>query len=715
MKQNPKDKDNTFEQQLSVRINALGKTIPTPPELSPSHIEARLAGQIPESRRSRAKSMQKLAAVACSLIVLALSVLSIYPAVGSRQDPLTAITEATEQKPVVKSRGDYTKIVSALKEVWEMNYGVWEECDGEFLGGAAMDGAEETYDAVESQASPDGESDSANRLASAVDSEQNYGETNLQVGGVDEDDIIKTDGEYIYTLTYGKKGGRRLTISRAVPAEDLHVVYSEDFEDFAPEGMYLVGDMLILTGSQLEYYEDNWYKDDWYEDDWYDGYWCSSGATEARFMDVSNPAKPELSRRFMQDGWLFTSRVTGGHLYLITQKYVYYDPDEDIDLTDLVPYTGDSAGTGGTGCIIEPVPADDIAVAERLTDSQYVVVSSLDIADMDKEAVTKSYLGGCERIYCDDNAMYVLSSTYEYFDKNNQLIKPETHSKRGRWYGYDAAYSLAFTDIVRFYLNDGQIEQNGSGRVPGYTRDQFGMDCYNGNFRIVTTVDNNAKTWKPSARFNEEDQIQTTENNLYILDENLDVQGKIEGLAPGELVYSARLMGERGYVVTFKQVDPLFALDLSDPENPKVTGQLKIPGFSEYLHPFGENMLIGIGMDADEEGMTLGLKLSLFDVRDPENPVETQALLLDDDYSEALYNHKAVLFDGTRDLLGFATERRFLMFSVSEDGFTELASLRGDGESRATYIGDNLYIMDYQKLKAYNMKNYELIKSISLH
>jgi uncharacterized secreted protein with C-terminal beta-propeller domain len=208
--------------------------------------------------------------------------------------------------------------------------------------------------------------------------------------------------------------------------------------------------------------------------------------------------------------------------------------------------------------------------------------------------------------------------------------------------------------------------------------------------------------------------------------------GSVENLAPGERIFSVRFMGEMGYVVTFRQVDPLFVLDLSDPENPKVTGELKVPGFSNYLHPISQDVLLGIGQDVDENtGRQQGIKLSLFDVSDSGKPREIGNLILGDSgsYAEVLHNHKALMLKPDDDLIAFdatlniysdkLTREAFnglLVIKASETGELELIKeisndgIYGDYVKRPVYIDDILYYVLDDQIRAFNMDNYEEIK-----
>jgi uncharacterized secreted protein with C-terminal beta-propeller domain len=195
------------------------------------------------------------------------------------------------------------------------------------------------------------------------------------------------------------------------------------------------------------------------------------------------------------------------------------------------------------------------------------------------------------------------------------------------------------TSIHRLHIAGAEMDYVANGEVPGMVLNQFSMDEYDGYFRVATTT-----------------QGETTGNHVYILDMDLNIVGSLEGLAPGEMIYSARFMGERGYMVTFRQVDPLFVIDLSDPNNPRELGYLKVTGYSDYLHPYDENHLIGIGKETTEEGEFAwyqGVKISLFDVSDVSNPQEIDKLEIGDRGSDSpvLWDHKAFLFDKSRNLM----------------------------------------------------------------
>lgn len=292
------------------------------------------------------------------------------------------------------------------------------------------------------------------------------------------------------------------------------------------------------------------------------------------------------------------------------------------------------------------------------------------------------------------------------------------------------------TTVYKFALNGATISPINNAKVPGSIISQFSMDEYNGYFRIATTT---ADMWW--------DDQEDSMNNLYILDGNMNQVGQVEGLAEGERIYSTRFMGDKVYMVTFKQVDPLFVIDTSNPTNPQVLGYLKIPGVSQYLHPIDENHLLGFGQDAVTEGdrtYLKGFKISLFDVTDPMNPIETQNEIIDGmgTYSELLYNHKALMYAPNKELMAFpisiTPEDDYMtsfmggvVYHVNADGFGKLGMVTHITEmelqddeyyyynwdymiSRFIYIGDTLYSISEGRIQAHDIETLEVLSQVDL-
>jgi hypothetical protein len=331
-------------------------------------------------------------------------------------------------------------------------------------------------------------------------------------------------------------------------------------------------------------------------------------------------------------------------------------------------------------------------------------------------------MGGASAMYVSPSNIYV---TYAGWDQN----------------------SGQYTAIYRVAINGLELSLAAQGSVPGYTLNQYAMDEYNGYFRVATN-------WFG------DNQI----SNVYVLNPDLSVAGKLEGLAPNENLHATRFMGNRCYLVTFKTTDPLFVIDLSDPTNPRLLGELKIPGYSDYLHPYDDTHLIGLGKDAVEEGNTayyLGVKLSLFDVGDVAHPLEVASVTIGDrgSDSEALYNPKAFLFDRAKNLLvvpisyavvsenmqdqprsfvyGQTVWQGAYVYTVTEADFTlkgtvthlDPALLDADGYlkdptlyyttqnqwiSRALYIGDVLYTVSNSQISLNSLSDLSAIGAVNL-
>jgi len=397
-----------------------------------------------------------------------------------------------------------------------------------------------------------------------------YSTTNIQVEGVDEADIVKTDGEYIYVVS-----NKSVVIVKAYPAEEAEVVSEIDL-DGTLRGVFINGDRLVV-----------------FEDDRYRVF--------IKVYDVSDRTNPIRARNDSLDGYYFNSRMIGDYVYVVINQPAYCKEDE-VELPKI--YSDDG---------VKEISATDIYYSD-ISDYSYAftTIVAVNVHNDDQEPTLEPFLLGTT------SNMYVsLNNIYITFPENDK------------------------TFIYRIHMDENEMECKASGEVPGYVLNQFSMDEHEGYFRIATTTSVNAMS----------------RNNVYVLDMDLDMVGKLENLAPGETIYSARFMGGRCYLVTFRKIDPLFVIDLEDPRNPRVLGQLKITGYSDYLHPYDENHVIGIGKEtvaADEGDFAWyqGVKISLFDVSDVENPKEIDKYEVGDRGTDSpiLTDHKALLFDKSKNL-----------------------------------------------------------------
>jgi uncharacterized secreted protein with C-terminal beta-propeller domain len=426
---------------------------------------------------------------------------------------------------------------------------------------------------------------------------EDYSTTNIQVEGVDEADIIKTDGIYIYVASEDT-----VHIVRAFPPEKAALVSSLTF-DHRVQNIYVNGDKLIVMEADDLIYLRPWPVP---EDFWAD-------ITRVHIYDITDRNAPIIDRTITADGYTLSSRMIGDYVYIVTQRMNIYFNETEIWLPRF-----------SSNDEVTEVEADMIYFT-NFTDNWCSFTNFLSVNGQDHEEQIghESFLLGP-------------SSTLYASTKNIYITAPS----------WNATSRTQITKIFKITIDNRRMEYTADGVVPGTVLNQFSMDEKDGYFRIAVTQGHVTRSGE------------ATSNDVYVLDGDLEMVGSLQGLAPGERIYSARFMGDRCYLVTFKKVDPLFTIDLSEPENPTVLGKLKIPGYSDYLHPYEENTLIGIGKETveAEEGdfaWYQGVKISLFDVRDVENPREIAKIEIGDrgTDSQALHDHKAVLFNRERNLL----------------------------------------------------------------
>jgi len=423
-----------------------------------------------------------------------------------------------------------------------------------------------------------------------------YSTTNIQVEGVDEADLVKTDGEYIYLVSR-----EQVYILRAYPPEEARIVSTITMEKYIID-LYIGGDKLVILGVEdvflarpLSIPEDAW-----------------GAATFIDVYDIKDRANPILDRSATLDGYYLNSRLIDDYVYMVTSQFCIRYNDSEVYL----PHFKD-------GDKVYEVEADTIYYNNN-TDSwcSFTNIFALNIQQPGEPLGHESFLLGLDSImYASQDTIYLASICWD--------------KEIG-----DA------TKVFKVNVEGRRIEYTADGIVPGFVLNQFSIDEHKGYLRIATTQGHISRT------------TGGTNNNIYVLSKDLEIVGRIEGLAPGEKIYSARFIGERCYLVTFKKVDPLFTIDLSDPRNPRILGKLKIPGYSDYLHPYDENHLIGIGKETveAEEGdfaWYQGVKITLFDVSDVENPREVSKIVIGKRGTEtpALHDHKAVLFSKPHNLL----------------------------------------------------------------
>lgn len=527
--------------------------------------------------------------------------------------------------------------------------------------------------------------DSGTSAKDAINSES-YSQTNTQVKGVDESDIVKTNGKKIFYITQNK-----LEIFDATKKKtkvEKEIVFDKNV---TPYSMYLDDNyFVVLAYSRLER--------------------NTSGETSEKISYQANSStlvliydvnSYELVREIEIEGSEVSSRKIGNDLYIVTNKYIYFY--NGINEDEILPLYRDTIKSGE---ILE-VPANQIKYFDDFKEEEscnYMIITSFSLENMESSVNINTYLGAGNEVYCSKENLYIAKIKYDY------SYMPKISAAIDQAIGVTGiSKNEVTTNIHKFAIEESNVKYVATGKVKGRLLNQFSMDEYDGNFRITTTNDEG--------------------NNLYVLGQNMQEVGSVTNLASGEKIYATRFMGDKAYVVTYKTVDPLFVIDLSNPTTPEVLGELKIPGYSSYLHPLGENYLIGFGEDSVEKlyinwegeqdvvAYANGLKMAIFDVSDYSNPKELYSIKIGNrgSYSELLNNHKALLFDEVEGIFAFPAyltddagfyddgtpkygNRIFdgaLVYDVSvENGITLRGKIEHENEiERIIRIGNKLYTL----------------------
>ncbi|HEY9061966.1 MAG TPA: beta-propeller domain-containing protein [Pseudobacteroides sp.] len=633
--------------------------------------------------------------------------------ISSEKAEIDKIIARVNNLPVL---GSFEKLVSILKTDINYNAVKTKSADWDLTNGSSNKGMDTAVVTAE-----------ASKQNSKADEKKEYSTTNVQVQGVDEADIVKTDGEYIYKVNKGK-----IAIVKAYPEEEMEVVNTIGFTDEKAYPLELYIDKKYMTvvassvNSSYELY------------DAADVYSPAGNYSKVIVYDISDRKNIKKVRQFEIDGSYLSSRKIGSSVYLVTNKYVYVEngsKDENI-----TPVYSDTAQKGKK----VSVQYSDIRYFPNSTGNNFMVISGINLDKMDEPAKVGTYLGAGQNIYSSLDNLYVSitsSNVYrgELAQSKKLRVAPAVMP--------DAPQNQV-TKVYKFSLNNSQVTYLKDGEVPGRILNQFSMDENGGYFRIATTSGNE---WDS-----------TSKNNVYILDDILNVKGKLEDIAPGERIYSTRFMGDRCYMVTFKKVDPFFVIDLKDPVSPKVLGALKIPGYSDYLHPYDENHIIGFGKDTEVYGDNAfyqGMKIALFDVTDVSKPVQKFQEIIGDrgTDSELLRNHKALLFSKEKNLIAFpVNEMKIQNKSTNSDELNKITQygtayfqgayvynidlvrgfvLKGKithmseddrlkssqydfnydkSVQRILYIGDTLYTLSNSMIKANDLKELKEKNSVSI-
>ena len=647
--------------------------IEVPDKLKPERIELMLREHT-EQKVKRWKPIYTAIAAACCAVIVGGTAVGVQLDKQSDSNYTASSKEKTKSKNTEKA-AEGTQIVSAkdYDEVYDYVKAQEDSQSVQARGGAATYSAEgASMDSSSEKAVASSDTAAMQAVDSGVTA-SDYSDTNVREDGVGEGDIVKTDGKNLYTMYNNRIEIVNIEKQNMEQAATIRLEKNQDIRE-----IYIKDDQLIAI------YTESYYGD---ETDSY----SYRVVTTAEIYDVSNPDKPTSKGKVTQSGNYNTMRVSGDYVYLLS--------DFDASIVN------------GRDAIGEYVPSvqgklvenSNICMPQYVRGDTYTVVSSFTLKNPEEKVDSKAIFGCSGLVYVSKNNIYVCESYYNSDDSD-----------------------VTQTCIRKISYKDGILKAVGQTKIDGTLNDSFSLDEYEGNLRLVTTVSSNGDSGiMPLVLFGDsadsEIAKQEDTNYLYILDEKLNELSKIEDIAKDEQVYSARFIGKTGYVVTYKQTDPLFSIDLSDPKNPQIIGELKIPGFSEYLHPYGDGLLLGIGMDVDDTGTTTnGVKLSMFDISNPEDVAEVQKYVMEDCYStNVTYEYKAAMIDVEKNLIGFVAygeNTKYYIFSYDESGFQCLfeREMTGYGNVRGLYAREYFYLVSGNTVEKYELNGFKKVDDIVL-
>ncbi len=514
----------------------------------------------------------------------------------------------------------------------------------------------------------------------------NYGQTNTRDGNVDEADILKNDGRYLYIAN-----GDALTIIDTTTMQKLSVLQPQpknNESSYYFQEAYVLENRLVLTAAERKRFDRKNTKDGYY----YDGLsWFETNGTVQFIYDTTDKAKPVLLRELRQDGNLLQTRMIGNVLYTVTQYDVNVYSKEAVEKNYAPAVDG------------KTLTSDEILIRDKKAeDTSYLVLSAFDVTKKDAETTRLSVLGYSSEMYCSADTLYLLATDWSVSDDESNCR----------------------TNIYAFGLDGATVTLKATGAVPGEAGDDYAIDQCGGYLRITTT-DYNYKT-------------DMDVSSLYVLDSRLMIVGELTDFAPDEQVKSTRFLGDLAYVVTFRNTDPLFAIDLRDPAKPAILGQVKLPGFSAYLHPLTSTLLLGVGYNGDDESADYNsVKLSLFDISDPTHPRETDSHVIKQAGTDVVFEPKAFVFDSQRGAFGIpvtysvfdksdcwvGTKAVFRWFTVDGDRFGEMKAFVHGTEGanyayalsrlfRGTFIGDSVYTVSDVDVREFSMETEQQTRTV---
>lgn len=660
-----------------------------PVSLEPESIKKMLEEKAPAKKRSSIKLASRItaaaaaaAAVVCTGAVHFAGQKNVlknkkYESLNIRFDD--ADEPNANYEPVILAEGAYMNGADDYGQIYKL-FGEGYDRYKENLALARDDEGDKSSDS----AVPEADALGGGNMNTTWGSEEHH-DTYNQEEGVIEADKAKTDGRYIYyadsenyriMIAEAKNGSfgdtAVLDIQRALPekydVKNDRVIHLNE--------MYVYNEMLVVIASSEEFPVPT------YMDEAMD---ILRSKAQTNVLFYSTGASPELIDTYIQDGCYNSARITPeGYMYLITD---YYSDDyNSVGGADNIARYIPSCGMAENAVYI---PADSLLMPSEDCECStnrlnFTVAGSIDLntSGEPKPVDSKAMTGYTGNIYCSAENLYCVTGWGD-------------------------------SEITRISLSGGKITPSANGSVKGYVNDQFSMSEYGGYFRIATSKNTFEKIYDENHDYYY-NRLVERDNRLYVLDMELNIVGSVTGYGLDENIKSVNFSGDMAYVVTFRQTDPLFSIDLSDPKNPKILDELKINGFSSYMQPWTDGLLLGFGSDADDSGRVTGIKLVMFDNSDPNDLREVGKYSISHNnytmFSRAEYDRKALLISPEKNLICVPMDRSdntastsYMLFSYENgefrlkntisDAFDPEYSYSYSCFDRAVYIGDYVYLL----------------------
>ncbi len=606
--------------------------------------------------------MKKALKIIIPITILAIITITLVISNKKEQDEITQISSIKELEKIYdKGTSEETKLSTMLKLPFSLLRNTPKYYVTNYDSSMSIESDLKTM--------PNNFSNAATTDTAKVleESTKEYSTTNIQVENVDEADVTKTDGDYIYSLSENQ-----VIITDVKKPEEIKIIAKiSENSNKVPEDLILYNHKLaVIYQESKDYYNNN------------------KNATYVAIYDVTTPEKPKKIKNYELEQPYYTSRCIDGKLYVIScgtlkkekDKIVtyYYEDEQQID-----------KGT------------KNINKIKDINTKYQTILSNFDLNNTESKVNVNSYLMNISNCYVSENNIYLINEKYK--TKSPKIT--DIFGLKGLLgildYEYNSEENGYYTEIYKFnLLEDGNIKFANKALEKGKTINQFSIDEYKNNLRVALQDNNKG-------------------SKIIILDDEMKKIGETTNLAKGEKMYSSRFLGEKAYLVTYKTIDPLFVVDLSNPRTPNVLGELKIPGYSTYLHPYDENHIIGIGMQTEEKvnrnssgkvisttAIITGMKMALFDVTDVQNPVQISDTIIGDrrTTSSILTNHKALLFSKEKQIIAIPVNNYTEDFNAESYSNNYNSMINSYKNYKKDYISEGYFVYNINLTDGFKLK-----------